>query len=82
MPVAIKISGARQSAYSYATISAPQNVRTKRYRSERPVTKCHGAVERVGDGAIGSTAAFEAVNLGSSPSPQAIIHNDFYVRLR
>jgi hypothetical protein len=29
------------------------------------------AGERIGDGAIGSTVAFGAINLGSSPSPRA-----------
>ena len=50
--------------------------------SEWTARKLQGPFERVGDGAIGSTAAFEAVNLGSSPSPQAIIHNYFKVRLQ
>jgi hypothetical protein len=69
-----------------------RHIHTLQYRLRRrsvraakrqwPAATRRSLSERVGDGAIGSTAAFEAVNLGSSPSPQAIIRNSFGVRLQ
>ena len=76
------LRGARQLAYSYVTMSTQSKLCTKRCKSEWTARKHQGPFERVGDGAIGSTAAFEAVNLGSSPSPRATMQNKDRVRLQ